>query len=151
METVLRAKKGKSNLSTATNFYSSDYHNQKEMITELIPKIVPLYDGTELKINQKLIMNGLATISVRNMRSKEYVIKCISAIIAMSTRLFYTVKPDAALLIENHFSKRLLKPIVPSNQQNKWVDSSITEPEESTLKADKLCVHDVEIKSTLID
>jgi len=45
------------------------------MITESIPTIVPLYDGTELKINQKLIINGLATISVRNMRSKEYVIK----------------------------------------------------------------------------
>jgi len=28
---------------------------------------------------------------------------------------------------------------------------SVTEPEESTLKTDKFCVHDVEIKSTLID
>lgn len=28
METILSAKKGKSNLSTANNFYSSDYHNQ---------------------------------------------------------------------------------------------------------------------------
>lgn len=85
---------------------------------------------------------------------------------------FVLVKPDATLLMENHFSKIPLKPIAitPSNQQDKWDDSSsllyfmnipqvvlfyfffsVTEPKESTLKADKLCVHDVEIKSTLID
>ncbi|XP_022179882.1 uncharacterized protein LOC111040319 [Myzus persicae] len=208
MGTTLRAKKGKSNLSTENDLYS-DYHNQqKEMITESIPKIVPLYDGTELKINQKLIMNGLATISVRNMRSKENVIKkrnsffnlhrpelkglniiptenqqekilhqhilkevkTIHEIKTMKSLCTingpqspstnnqtniskYNIKPDATLLIENHFSKRLIKPIAITspNQQNKWADSSISEPEESTLNADKLCVHDVEIKSTLID
>ncbi|XP_060840976.1 uncharacterized protein LOC132921789 [Rhopalosiphum padi] len=175
------------------------------MITEPIPKIVPLYDGTELKINQKLIMNGLATISVRNMRSKEYAIKKRNSFfnlhrpelkglniiptenqqenilhqqILKEVKTIHEIKtmkslctingpqsspannqanisndnlkPDATLL-ENHFSKRLVKPIAISsfNQQIKWVD--ITEPEESTLKADKFCVHDVEIKSTLID
>ncbi|VVC24986.1 Hypothetical protein CINCED_3A007995 [Cinara cedri] len=33
----------------------------------LIPKIIPMYDGQELKINQKLVMDGLSTISIRNM------------------------------------------------------------------------------------
>ncbi|XP_026814554.1 uncharacterized protein LOC113554779 [Rhopalosiphum maidis] len=209
MGTILRAKKGKNNLSTTNDLYNTDYHNQqKEMITESIPKIVPLYDGTELKINQKLIMNGLATISVRNMRSKEYAIKKRNSFfnlhrpelkglniiptenqqenilhqqILKEVKTIHEIKtmkslctingpqsspannqanisndnlkPDATLL-ENHFSKRLVKPIAISsfNQQIKWVDSLVfTEPEESTLKADKYCVHDVEIKSTLID
>jgi len=44
----------------------------------------------------------------------------------LSLCIFFSVKPDAALLMENHFSKRLIKPIAitPSNQQDKWVDSS---------------------------
>ncbi|VVC31284.1 Hypothetical protein CINCED_3A019720 [Cinara cedri] len=33
----------------------------------LVPKIIPMYDGQELKINQKLVMDGLSTISIRNM------------------------------------------------------------------------------------
>lgn len=49
--------------------------SQNEFPTETFPKIVPLYDGQELNINQKLIMNGLATISIRNMRSKKCPIK----------------------------------------------------------------------------
>lgn len=84
------------------------------------------------------------------------------------------MKPDTTLSMENHFPKRLINPIAITsfNQQNKWVDSSsllyllheytassfilvvlfsVTEPEESTFKADKFRVHDVEIKSTLIE
>lgn len=38
---------------------------------------MPLYDGQELNINQKLIVDGLATISVRNIRSHELAIKVI--------------------------------------------------------------------------
>lgn len=35
-----------------------------------------MYDGHELKINQKLIMNGFSTISIRNLRSQDvYTIK----------------------------------------------------------------------------
>ncbi|XP_027854285.1 uncharacterized protein LOC114132881 isoform X2 [Aphis gossypii] len=205
MGTILRAKKGKSNLSATNDLYNNDYHNQKEMITESIPKIVPLYDGTELKINQKLIMNGLATISVRNMRSKGHAIKKRNSFfnlhrpelkgldiipnenqqektlhqqILKEVKTIHAIKTmkslctingpqsllennqanisndnlqPAATLVENHFQKRLIKPIAisPSNQQIKW--DNITELEESTLKADKFCVHDVEIKSTLID
>ncbi|KAF0755733.1 Uncharacterized protein FWK35_00027069 [Aphis craccivora] len=205
MGTILRAKKGKSNLSATNDLYNNQ---QKEMITESIPKIVPLYDGTELKINQKLIMNGLATISVRNMRSKGHAIKKRNSFfnlhrpelkglnimpnenqqekslhqqILKEVKTIHAIKTmkslctingpqsllennqanisndnlqPAATLVENHFQKTLIKPIAisSSNQQIKWDDSLVfTEPEESTLKTDKFCVHDVEIKSTLID
>jgi hypothetical protein len=45
------------------------------MNTKLIPKIVPLYDGQELNINQQLISNGLSTISIRNIKTNESAIK----------------------------------------------------------------------------
>jgi len=61
---------------------------QNEVLTESFPKIVPLYDGHELKINQNLIMNGLATISIRNMRSKPFTIEVKAFKYYMHTRIY---------------------------------------------------------------
>lgn len=62
------------------NFFYFYACSQTDIKNESIPKIVPLYDGQELKINQKLIINGLSTISIRNMKTKEFAIKVMSKI-----------------------------------------------------------------------
>ncbi|XP_025416108.1 uncharacterized protein LOC112687570 [Sipha flava] len=164
---MLQAKEGKSNLIDKND--PIQYHeNQEKMNTKLIPKIVPLYDGQELNINQQLISNGLSTISIRNIKTNESAIKKRNSFFNLhrpelkGLHIVSTMNNQERILqqhilkeVETIHKIRSMKSFSTINKcQEKnqaMLENNNIDTAKLQLETDQLCVLDEEIKSTVIN